>query len=246
MFTLVTGEGSCVTGDNTGYLLLMERDADGAVAEPLSKPTGLNNKPEGVDAMNINPNLENTTCKGEEEELTADHVVFVADYCNSYIHVFTVDTDLGTLTHRAAVDISATVIETELECHPSSVRYEPYTNVVVVLCQTRGTILNLTFDPDDQCALTYDPDTEVLLGHVDGLGLPTCTNTPTLDDCNQTCKPHTIDFDHDLYPGWLFVSLTQKGEIVAVRADAYADQAAVVRALSSRNFEPRAHAVVGE
>lgn len=114
------------------------------------------------------------------------------------------------------------------------------------VCQTRGTILNLTFDPEDQCALTYDPDTEVLLSHVSGVGLPTCTNTPALEDCDDTCKPHTIDFDHDLYPGWLFVSLTQKAEIVAVRTDAYADQAAVVRALSNRNFEPRDHAVVGE
>jgi len=240
----VPNVAACDSGNNTGRLVLFERDADGEVdAAALSHTVGdVDNKPEGMDAVAIDTGLANTTCK-TGGILYADWVVYVGDFCNDRIHVFTVDTATGAehVTHRMEVSINDTDLSGD--CHPSSLRYDSERNVIVVLCQLRGSILNVAIDSDDQCSISYDSSSEAALQYINGPNLPSCETTPGVTNCMGVCQPHSIDYDFGISDDWLFVGLSEVGQVTAVRADDHVAQAVVFKHSS---YIPKGLVVVGD
>jgi len=242
--TITEVQGECEAGTNTGRLVLLKQDYAGVKAEDdLSRDTSdtgaeLDNKPEGVDAVPIDTSRTNTMCK-TGGVLYADYVAYVADYCNDRIHVFTVDTTSPT-KHVAEKSVEA-IGGTEV-CNPSSVRYDSTQDVVVVVCQTRGTILNLSLVDDDQCNLSFNESSEESLTYAGAA--PTCTGPQSQSECGNDCTPHNIDYDLTWHPDWLFVALTGRNQLTAVRADNYAAQSVIFRALSP-SFKPMDLVIVG-
>lgn len=245
--TITEFQGDCVAGTNTGRLVLLEQDHEGVLAEDdLSRDTSdtgveVDNKPEGVDAVPIDTSRSNTMCK-TGGVLYADFVVYVADYCNDRIHVFTVDSTSPTkhVAEKGVVSIHGT--DPESNCNPSSVRYDSTQDVVVVVCQSRGTILNVDVDNEDQCDLTFNESTEESLTYADAA--PTCDGPQAQSECEDVCTPHNIDYDLTCHPGWLFVALTGKRQLTAVRADNYAAQSVIFRAAAA-TFKPMDLVIVG-
>ena len=135
----------------------------------------------------------------------------------------------------------------EEPCNPSSVRYDTSENVVVVVCQSRGTILHFNVGTYDQCALTMDVDSQVSLKRLDVGETPQeCDDTAEPDevDCEEDCTAHNIDYDYGVAPGWLFIALTSEGQITAVRSDNYTAQAVIHR--DDSNYRPMDILVVGQ
>lgn len=179
-------------------------------------------------------------------------MVWVGDYQNSKLYVFTIDLSDSTPidAHEVApgrnwisLDSDKYGNSTPLSpfeyCNPSTVRHHESSGDTFVLCQTRDSIIRIetTTDPcNPSWERGEDQDEARLQQYLSGAA-PSCDSDPALQDCTN-CQPHTIEFDHNLKVGseWLFVGLTNVGQIVAVEQDNLAHQRLIYR--RSLDFQP--------
>lgn len=201
---------------------------------------GAGSKPEGIDAVEVDPGSADS-CPS-----SATHVVYVGDFCSDELDVFSVDNAASSpeLTYLYSVDLNEDADGTPSSfsggCHPSSVAYYPATNEVMVVCQARGTIMRLEADAgaSDQCAPVFsDVADEVALQRYSSGGNPTCSVNPTTAACGSACQPHDIGFDQFIWPGWIFVNLSDVGQIVAIDQDDMSMQRVIYRDIET--FDPR-------
>ncbi len=200
-----------------------------AVALPSGAGGTDSTKPEGVSVANIRQGYSASCSAG-----TTD-VIYVVDWCQSQLIVYSIDVTDATPTpvEEDRIDLDGTSSlydEEDEECHPSSVTWHTGNNKVYVLCQNRDSIIRIDTSPD-QCDLAWDD--EALLTYYNSGGNPTCTNTPTMQNCSN-CQPHDIAYDSFVSPGWLFVALDpypsgSKGQILTIDKDTLSDQFLVYR-----------------
>ena len=173
---------------------------------------------------------------------TPDYMIYVGDYCNSTVYMLTLDLSatgglklVGQGSVSVGEDEDGDTATTE-NCSPSSVEYHRDNKEAYVVCQTEGSTIRL-HTQSNGCAPTWEIDdgdhAELQYWDVAEDGQPpTCSDTGSatvgLETCvGASCGPHDVAYDKFSNPGWLFVALTQKGQIVAIDEDDMENQVVV-------------------
>lgn len=205
---------------------------------------GSKSKPEAIEAFPIDP-ASPGSCG------TADKVVYVGDYCNSKLYIYTWSAATPTsLTAKGSLSLNqdsagrdSTLLATYGECRPAMVRYFGQTNKLLVTCQDRGSILRL--NASDRCAPTWvnDTDEAPLITKDPSIDLtvepnPSCGGPypATVLECGGRCQPHDIAFDKNIHSGWAFIALKDTHEITAVQVSNLSNQRLQYRGGAS--FDP--------
>jgi hypothetical protein len=203
----------------------------------VPKPSGADvSKPEGIA---VSPYANDGSCTATG--ITPDYVIYAGDYCNSRVHIWTVELDKSTTPatitafHEGFADLDVDAdANTFSACQPSSVEYHRENGDVYVLCQTRDSIIRLDTSGDKysgagQCSPAWkDSGDQATLQTWTGSSSPTCDGTVEQTDCDGgqsgDCSPHDIAYDQISHPQWLFVNLSTAGEILAIDRDLLDDQ----------------------
>ena len=178
-------------------------------------------KPEGVSVAPID-GAHSASCDSD-----ADYVVYVGDYCQSRLYVYTVDIDASPPALTYETDISLEVDSTsnssiyagDGDCEPSTAAWYPDTGNVFMLCQTRSTILEIQTGAD-QCDPTWTAQADEVQLKKWSSTAPDCSHNATITDCSaDDCEPHDIAWDANIWPGWIFMNLSGTGDVLAMEDD---------------------------
>ncbi len=232
-FALTLAGGTSCSSRTQGHVQIVRASTGASLADQtvslLSGQT--TSKPEGIDIVPIDAGHSASCTDG------ATHVVYVSDYCQDALFVYTWNGT--TLTEEASLTLDDATIQGN--CSPSNVRYHGPSGQLIVSCQTRGALEFLSVSGTyDQCNPQWDPATgNVPLAY--SSSDPSCSATPDTTPCatNGDCSVHDVAWDAAAAQGWVFTNLTHHGETVAMRVDGDHEQTSLYRSVPSpATYEP--------
>ncbi len=224
-----------------GELWLLGLD-DGSVLD-FTAVGGVNSgsKPEGVVGMRVKG--DNNSCHPD-----ADYVVYVSDWCESLLYVYSVNLATESIVRQEAVisldtDIYGNTSSLSGGCYPSAVApvRDGSTWDVYVLCQTRDSIIRI-HTTSNQCNPYWDRDEDEvrLQRYASGDSSDLCnTTSTTMTPCSGggQCSPHDLGFDMNVWPDWVFVALTKQNQVIAIERSDMSNQHLMY--LGDQYFEPQ-------
>lgn len=219
-----TSEASVCNGGtviDNGYLCLGKiNDTNSTCIDYVALPQG--SKPEGIaiEAIDSSPSCTNG----------ADWVVYVIDYCQSDLYVYTVDLATESFTYETVISLDDDKNNASSSiggyCNPSNIeaRFHSSANNLFALCQTRDSVMRIhvTGIGYDQCSPGWITGDDELLLEKHSTGTFNCSLYGTTTECDYTkqdCMPHDISIPYYMWPNYLFITLTGSGDIVAVKDD---------------------------
>lgn len=204
-----------------GYLCLGKlNDTSFYCIDTAALPSGT--KPEGIAIEQIDSSFS-TSC-----DASADWVIYVTDFCQSDLYVYTVDLDTETFIYETVISLDTDSSDTGSSiggyCNPSNIeaRFHSSANNLFALCQTRSSVMKIrvTGTGVDQCNPGWTSGNDELLLEKFSSGTFSCTSSGTTVACGTSdCQPHDISIPYYMWPNWLFVTLSTSGDIVAVKDD---------------------------
>jgi hypothetical protein len=206
--------------------------------------SSLGTKPEGI-ALAPLSDFDSNSCR-TTGSYTPEYVLWVGDYCNSELHVFTLDLSNREFKHEMRVDLNedSDGNAAGTDCAPSSVSYNVENQMVYVLCQTGQTIMRVNTETTPCNPTWYEANGDQAdLEYIQSGDPATCgsawdhTEQDFCKDSATSCSPHDIATDGYSNPGWLFTALTGKGQILAINETDLENQAVIYNG-GSTSFAP--------